>query len=197
MVENVSMTFCRNCGSEIPSGASFCPSCGANTDNLSGTRPTGNEFDRLTRDSGTQNHWVRRIIAYIIDAIIVGIILFVISFLSLLMTGLGSIFSSGSFAFNAFNPFSYFAGLDALLFFLYFTLSDYMYQKTFGKSLMGLLVVTTDGSKLDFGKCLIRNISKAYFLLLLLDLIVGFFANAKPGQKFSDHLVNTAVVSKR
>lgn len=192
------MTFCRNCGHEIPSGASFCPSCGANTNSVSAAAPPyENEFDRLTKDSGTQDHWIRRIIAYIIDAIIVGIIIFVISFLSLLLTGLGSIFSSGNFAFNAFNPFSYFAGLDALLFFLYFTLSDYMYQKTFGKSLMGLSVITTDSSKLDFGKCLIRNISKAYWLLLLLDLVFGFFAHVKPGQKFSDHLANTAVVSKR
>jgi len=104
--------------------------------------------------------------------------------------------------YGVFLPFSLigvgFAVLAGLLYLLYFTLADYMIHRTVGKNLMGLEVVTTDGSRLDIGKAFVRNVSKIYPLLLFLDVLGGFFMKVKSGQKFSDSVANTnVVVSKR
>ncbi len=197
------MPYCRNCGSEIPADASFCPSCGASavvsTGGYSSPTPPRyeNEFDRLTRDSKTQDIWVRRVVAYIIDAIAVGIVATILALIAFIAIGLGSGFFFGSFFATAFNPFSPFTGLDGLLFVLYFTFADAMYRRTLGKAIMGLEVVTVDGTPLDLGKSFIRNISKIYWLLLLLDLLGGFFMHVQPGQKFSDHVAHTVVIARR
>ena len=199
------MPYCSSCGKEIPVDATFCPSCGATTKTTAtaapGPRPAGEtEADRLLRDSQTQNFWFKRAVAYVIDWIIVSIVSGIIVFLVLIGMGLAGalIFANPA---NFFVPFQTAGfglfGLSAVLFLLYFTLSESMYQKTIGKSFMGLKVTTTDGSKFDIGKSFVRNFSKIYWLLLLLDLIGGMFMHVQPGQKFSDHVANTIVVSSR
>ncbi len=158
------------------------------------------EADRLLHDTKTQDFWLRRVIAYVIDWIIVVIATGIIELLILIAMGLtGAILSANPM--NFFVPFQTigfgFFGLSAILFLLYFTLSEAMYQRTIGKSFMGLKVVTTDGSRFDIGKSFVRNFSKIYWLLLLLDVIGGLFMHVQPGQKFSDHVANTLVVSAR
>lgn len=117
------------------------------------------------------------------------------------MIGFASLAIAGPTFANFFVPFSTFGaeffGLSGLLFLLYFAFSESTYGKTIGKSLLGLKVITTDGSRLDLGKTFIRNVSKIYWLLLLLDLIGGFFLKVKPGQRFLDRIANTIVVSDR
>ncbi|MHB8565948.1 MAG: RDD family protein [Nitrososphaerales archaeon] len=194
------MPFCRNCGHEMTVDATFCPSCGARAvlPQAGAFVPPHieNEFDRLTHDSRTQDFWVRRVIAYIIDAIIVGIVASILSIIIFLFVGFGSGLFFGTFFASAFSPFSAFTGLSALLFILYFTFADALYHRTLGKNIMGLQVATIDGSPLDIGKCFVRNVSKIYWLLLLLDLIGGFFLHVKPGQKYSDHIANTVIVRR-
>lgn len=187
------MPFCSSCGAELPAGAAFCPSCGAGA---SGFQLTANtEFDRLTRDSRTQEHWVRRTVAYIIDWIMVSVVTAILSLIAYIAMGI----STAAFGRNFFVPFSFVGfgilGLSALLFLLYFTVAEGTYHTTIGKILMGLHVATSDGSPMNLEKAFIRNISKVYWLLLLLDLIGGFFMKVRPGQRFLDSLANTIVVS--
>ncbi len=194
------MPFCRSCGKELPSDATFCPSCGTPVVPPSTGPSRESEADRLFRDYRTQEFWFRRVIAYVIDWIIVVIVTAIIEFTVLLGMGIASaiVFANPM---NIFVPFQMlgfgFFGLSAILFLLYFTLSEAMYHRTLGKSFMGLKVVTTDGSKFDIGKAFVRNFSKIYWLLLLLDVIGGLFMHVQPGQKFSDHVANTLVVSAR
>lgn len=188
------MTFCQFCGREITEGAVYCPSCGRQV------RPgRQTEFDRLTRDLRTQVNWGRRVVAYVIDWVIVSIataIIEVILFLAMGIAGLAALGLNFSALFVPFGGLGFgVLGISAVLFLLYFTISETIYQKTFGKSIMGLKVVTTDGSRFDIVKAFLRNLSKIYWLLLLLDLIGGFFTHVEPGQKFSDHIANTVVVT--
>jgi uncharacterized RDD family membrane protein YckC len=185
----------------LPEGAAYCPSCGASTTTYAsygtslGSQQT--EFDRITKDSKTQEHWVRRVIAYIIDLIIVDIVSFIIALIGLVALGIFGLVS-------AFNPFAFLVPLNpfasawivltGLLFIGYFTILEWKYHKTVGKSLLGLLVITTDGSKVTLEKALIRNVSKIYWLLLLLDVMGGLLTEAKPGQKFSDKIAGTTVI---
>ncbi len=196
------MPYCGSCGKEVPEGAVFCPACGAATGTSGSRHVSGREteFDRLTKDSRTQEHWVRRGVAYIIDWIIVSIATSIIFLAISTAAGVVSIIIAGPSLANFFLPFGPIGlgifGLEALFFLLYFTLSEGIYHRTFGKSLMGLEVRTTDGSPLDVPKSFVRNISKIYWLLLLLDLIGGFFMQVTPGQRFLDRLAGTLVVSR-
>ncbi|MGH2639906.1 MAG: RDD family protein [Rhabdochlamydiaceae bacterium] len=190
------MPFCRSCGKEIPVEASFCPSCGAAaTPVYSASPPAPNEFDRITKDSRVQEHWFRRVIAYIIDWIIVSIAAAILGLIAVgLLVGLSAFTAT-----NFFFPFGGIGfgilGISALLFLLYFTVMEGTYQRTVGKSFLGLRVSTVDGGPIDMGQAFIRNISKIYWLLLLLDLIGGFFLNVRPGQRYLDKVANTIVVS--
>ena len=188
------MPFCTKCGSAVPDGAAFCPNCGASVVVQRSYAPgsaSETEFDRLTKDSRTQEFWFKRVIAYVIDAIIVGIAAAIISLIAFLAIGVGiGLVFFGSILY----PFSAFTGLSAILFVAYFTLADAYYHRTIGKSLMGLKVTTTDGAPIGLGRAFIRNISKIYWLLLLLDVIVGLATHIRPGQKYSDHIANTVVV---
>ena len=122
----------------------------------------------------------------------------VVFFPFFLATGLFFPLASLGFFLNLLSPLSLLlSGFTALVLLAYFTLAELTYQKTFGKALLGLVVVTTDGTPLNIGRAFVRNVSKVYWLLLLLDLVAGFITPLRAGQKFSDHLVNTNVLSAR
>jgi uncharacterized RDD family membrane protein YckC len=193
------MPYCNSCGREVPADATFCQHCGAHINVSGGTQY---EVDKLVSDTRTQEFWFKRVIACVIDFVIVGVGALILAFLAALALGVAGALAVGSLG-SFFVPFGlgiFGVGLSvffAILSLLYFSLSDLMYQRTFGKSFLGLKVVTTDGSSLSFGKVLVRNVSKIYWILLLLDLLGGFFTKVQSGQKFSDHIVNTNVVASR
>ena len=199
------MPFCSNCGTETVNEASFCSKCGSP---LAGEAPSASyaqgtptnttsemEVDRLLKDSQTQDLWFRRVVAYIVDWIIVVIVSSIIAGVAVLAYGLGAFFTGFSGFFFPFSSLAgiLFGGIAALLCLLYFTLADYAYHTTIGKNVMGLRVKTIDSSRLGIEKSLIRNVSKIHPLLLLLDLIGGFFTKVLPGQKFSDSIARTNV----
>lgn len=181
--------------------AAFCAFCGATTETgTSYHAASPREFDRLTSDSKTQEHWFRRVLAYIIDWIIVTIVTAIVALIIGAIIGFASLAISGPSFANFVVPFSAFGveffGLSGLFFLLYFAFGEALYGRTIGKALLALRVVTTDGSQLDLGKTFIRNVSKIYWLLLLLDLIGGFFLKVRPGQRYLDKIANTMVISE-
>jgi uncharacterized RDD family membrane protein YckC len=138
------------------------------------------------------NHWLLRLVAFIIDSIIIGIVAGIIYFfviLSLIFGGGGLWF--GGWAFYLGLPF-----LLGVLELLYFMFMDASYGATLGKKVLGLQVQMVNGSKVTFDKAFIRNISKIFWLFLLIDWILGV---ATPGhdqrQKYTDRIAGTTVVS--
>ncbi len=196
------MPYCSKCGTFAPNEATYCPSCGARIVTATPTYGYGvqNEFDRLTRDSRTQERWIRRTVAYIIDWIVVSVVVGILSLIIIVALGIGSVFSTLNPA-SFFVPFGTFGfgvfGLSALFFLLYFTFMEATYQTTIGKSLLGLRVARVDGGNIDLAQAFIRNISKIYWVLLLLDLLGGLFAQVKPGQRYTDKIAGTEVIAKR
>jgi len=136
------------------------------------------------------NHWLLRVIAFIIDSIIIGIIAYIIYFLVIL-----SLIAGGGL-WLLWGPVVLLGFLLGILELLYFMFMDASYGATLGKKVLGLQVQMVDGSKVTFDKAFIRNISKIYWLFLLLDWILGV---ATPGrdqrQKYTDRIAGTTVVS--
>src|SRR5205814_4710021 len=72
------MVYCWKCGSQVGEQAALCPKCGATLRRTMGVQsPTG--FELLRDDKNVQNHWARRLIAFVIDAVIVTVVLAIIA----------------------------------------------------------------------------------------------------------------------
>ena len=130
------------------------------------------------------NHWLLRLIAFIIDSIIIGIVASIISLI------FGGVLWQLGWGFYLGFPF-----LLGILELLYFMFMEASYGATLGKKVLGLQVQMVNSSKVTFDKAFIRNISKIFWLFLLLDWILGVVT---PGhdqrQKYTDRIAGTTVV---
>jgi uncharacterized RDD family membrane protein YckC len=134
-------------------------------------------FDYLSRDKALQEHWLRRFVAILIDWIIIWLPV------SIFMNILG-------FLWHGFVVIS----VESVLFFLYCALFDYMIGGTVGKMLLKLKAVSVTG-KMDSAQALLRNVSKVFAPVLLIDWILGMATDTgDPRQKFTDHLARTSVI---
>ena len=201
------MPYCAKCGSALTEDALFCANCGnpmtrtvLNTEKVP-SAPTVSEsrsgIETITKSQQAQDYWVKRVVALVIDYVVMGIAVGIIGamvFLPFAISGLfsGGIFMPGAALWNI-GVFPFAIGLLMLL---YFPISESHWGATFGKSVMGLKVTTMSGKRPTLGQAFIRNISKIYWLLLLLDAIVGLATESDYKQKFSDRYAGTVVVLK-
>ena len=77
---------------------------------------------------------------------------------------------------------------------LYFTLAEETSGASIGKRVFNLKVVSKTGSHPNFTEAFVRNVSKIYWLLLLLDVVVGLALSHGYQQKYSDSMMGTKVV---
>ena len=143
-------------------------------------------MDTLLKESAAQGYWLRRLIALIIDGVIIGVVLGVIAAIG----AIGFLLSGGVSGFF----FSGFTILAGVLFILYFPLMESTRGASIGKQLMGLKVVSKSGTNPTLVEAFVRNVSIIHPLLLLLDVIVGLAVSKGYTQKYSDHLMGTSVV---
>jgi uncharacterized RDD family membrane protein YckC len=142
-------------------------------------------LDLIGSNKALQDHWVKRIVAIIIDAIIVLIPLYiifnVILWAAFWNTGLWWFFGWAGWLIQSF------------VFLLYFVLLEGTQGATFGKKIMNLRVETADGGKPEMSGLFVRNVSKL-FGLVILDWLIGFVMEGDPRQKFLDRIANMVVV---
>jgi uncharacterized RDD family membrane protein YckC len=145
--------------------------------------------DAVMKESSAQIYWVRRVIAFVIDALIVYfavgllVILAAASFLVLSVPGvfvavLGSVFTF----------------LVGIILVLYFVAFEVLAGASIGKRVMGLGVVASGDRPPSAVEALVRNVSKLYWLLLILDIVVGLAVSKSYTQKYTDKLMGTSVV---
>jgi len=175
--------YCSNCGEELPDGSKFCTKCGTP---VTLEAKTENVFQKFETNQNLQDHWVIRFLAYFIDSVIVsvaaGILLFIIRLPLYIANPVALI-----------DPFIFPFAIGLILV-PYSILTESYSGATIGKGLMGLKVVTKSGVNPSFEQELIRNISKIYGLLVILDFIGGLNTATDPNQKYSDRLANTTVI---
>src|SRR5207302_759686 len=163
------LVYCWKCGTELREDAAFCSKCGASVRGTMGVQsPTG--FELLKDEKNVQNHWARRLIAYIIDVALVALVTVVLTTIAVAVSirfliGLGFP-TVGTFpAVWAALWGLWFGGPISLVLFLYFFLAEGLYGRTIGKEIMGLRVEKSDGKQMNMLSSLIRNISKIYWVL--------------------------------
>jgi uncharacterized RDD family membrane protein YckC len=145
-------------------------------------------------------HWIYRLIALIIDSIITGIVgwiiyaLLISPLLFTQTTYFGITVVTAPWWGGVFLlPFIY--GIILVLYSAIFEVS--LGGMTIGKKLLGLQVQTTSGGKVTFDKAFLRNISKIYPLLLLLDWLLGILSSGNKMQKYTDRMAGTVVVQSK
>jgi uncharacterized RDD family membrane protein YckC len=136
-------------------------------------------------------HWIYRVIAYIIDSIIIGIPVAIIYFFVVLAMVLSNPFVS---AWGSWLILPFLLGILQLF---YFVILDVSWGATIGKRVMGLQVQTVNGGRIAFDKSFIRNISKIYGLFLFLDWLIGLVTAGDKRQKFLDRAAGAIVVQSK
>ena len=135
-------------------------------------------------------HWLLRLIALIIDSIILSIVAWII----LAIGALGFLVTDG-LAFWAFGGFwLLFLLLEGAFAVLYFIVLDVSWEGTLGKRVLGLRVQTVNSTRINYSQSFIRNISKIFPLFLLLDWLIGIATPGDRRQKYSDRMAGTVVV---
>ncbi len=156
------MPFCEKCGSEVEEDATYCPKCGAPMRGAEGV------VELAT--------WTQRLIALIIDGIILGIAL---GFLSL--PGY-SVMSGVTF------------GANNVLGFLYFMFMDHYYGQSVGKKVMNLRITKEGGAPLNLLDAAIESFGKVF--LLPIDFLVGYLLYRGKNQRLFNYLSDTVVIKE-
>ena len=136
-------------------------------------------FELIQHDKELQDYWSKRIVASIIDVILV---------LTPVYMVMGLLFSIG-------NSLWYNGGLvSGFVWFLYSVFFEIGAKGTIGKLFFGMRVIPTEGNP-DPMQIIIRNLTKIFALLIVFDLIAAFFTETNdPRQRFMDRIAKTAVV---
>jgi uncharacterized RDD family membrane protein YckC len=179
--------FCAKCGKELPEGATFCPSCGAAVQAGAADSPVSG-IDALANDQKAQEYWVERLIALVVDYVVVYVILGIVT----AVIAIPALLTGGAAFFGV--VFGGVAVLWGVIFVVYNAVMEMSSGASIGKKLFRLKVVSRRGSNPTFTEAFIRNLSKIYWLLLLLDVIVGLAVSRGYQQKYSDHFMKTTVV---
>ncbi len=140
------------------------------------------------------NHWLLRLIAYIIDTLIVGIIVGII--ISFTFSAISSTYS-----YFWFGPTFYIFTLPLIIGIIevpFFIIFEIFFGATLGKRILGFEVQMKNGRKITAYKSLIRNITKIYWPILLIDWLIAVLTQGfDKRQKYSDRFAGTAIILVR
>ncbi len=140
-------------------------------------------------------NWIYRLVALVIDSVITGIpagIIYVVISAAIWTTTLpyGIVYDATPiWAGFTLLPFLY-----GIFLVLYSAILEVVWGgQTLGKKILNLKVQSVRGERLEFGKTFIRNITKIYGLLLLLDWLLGIVTPGNKNQRYFDQLTGTVV----
>ncbi|HTY89646.1 MAG TPA: RDD family protein [Methanocella sp.] len=140
----------------------------------------------------------RRAFAYIIDMIIAGIVILILSSPFMLMNYLFQSYDSHGWVVVATGMMNFAIGLiffGVLL--CYFVILEGRFGTTIGKYLLGMKVVRADGMPIDYKDSLLRNIPKFVGNFIFIDALIMVIFFNKEKQRAFDKVANTIVVRTR
>ena len=193
------MSFCTQCGTQMPDAARFCPDCGAEhpaADNPATVGPgRAEQADPLHSPAVSADHDYagigRRVLAHLVDAIVVLIIYLVIGYQVAARTG-G--LTDGGFDMEG-GPALVAIGLTFLASMIYFAVMESSRSgKTFGKRLAGIRVANADGGKAKFGQALTRNILRLIDGLVFYIVGIILIWRSDRNQRLGDRVAHTIVL---
>jgi uncharacterized RDD family membrane protein YckC len=125
-----------------------------------------------------QEHWITRFLAFGLDY-----------FLLFVVTAIAKDLVTPAWAFSTID----YVLAAGLISFLYFIIAESFFGYTLGKRLFDLKVVTVNGDKPSLKNVVIRNISKIFFIFLILDVVASYFTGSNLHQRYVDKIAHTTV----
>ncbi len=183
------MVNCEKCGAELKEGSAFCQQCGTPAPQPSAAAPApAMEAAKVIDLAG----WGERIIAFIIDSIIFGIVFGILTFVIALPT----LSFTGGMPYFRYTPFTSY-GLREVAFFIYFIWMDYTYGASIGKMIMKIKVTNLNEGHITLGQAAIESFGKAFGALILLDVVLGWIFTTQKSQRIFTYLAQTIVVKDK
>ena len=179
------MPRCRKCGESNSPDDVYCWRCGARLP-LS-QRIEGLEV--LLGDFRLQSLWALRLFAYFLDLVFVGTLSFLLSVFAFIPLMVGSLFGD-NWSWQGVWALPLYLGLAQIV---YSVVLELLYGATFGKQILGLIVLSSEGGRPSLFGVVMRNLSKAHWVLLLGDFVAGVFSSHVPRDKYLDKLSGTYV----
>jgi uncharacterized RDD family membrane protein YckC len=211
--------FCSKCGTAQPDNAAFCGACGnpLGTSLIPSGKPVPNtapasfgsvpapSIVAVPTHSPYAGFWLR-FVAYVIDALLCGLIFTVFALILVAIIGVGTLRGSNE-TFN--SPESYFAAPAAILFFcailtvaifgswLYYALLESStHQGTLGKISLGLIVTDLEGRRITFARASGRFFAK--IITGLIPLCIGYIMAGFTAKKQALHdMIASCLVLKK
>jgi uncharacterized RDD family membrane protein YckC len=186
------MAYCKKCGSELPDGAQYCPKCGTPVEAQEAPASTATPVAVVA--SGLKlAFWWERFVAWLIDVVLIGVVLGIVSTLVFLGGQSFSLFQWPGWVPGWVSWFPFFNfGLNGVIHFLYWMLLDGAYGQSFGKMVMRIKVTRLDGSPVDMGRAAVESVGKAF--LLPLDCLIGWILYPRKRQRILNYISETIVV---
>lgn len=153
--------YCKKCGKEVSEDAEYCPQCGH----------AFNVSEIVLAGAG------ERILAYIIDGIIIGFVVSVFAWPGM---------------FTPFHAPFLNLSLNSIALFLYWAYTEGTSGQSIGKKVMKIKVTDLHGERIDMNTSMYQALGKAF--LLPLDVIVGLLMYQEKDQRLFNHLSGTIVV---
>lgn len=179
------MPRCRKCGTQNESGDVYCWKCGARLPPE--IRVEG--VEALLGDFRFQSLWALRLFAYVLDLVFVGVLSFLLSVFAFVPLLLGSLFGD-NWSWQGIWAAPLYLGLALIV---YSVILELIYGATFGKQILGLVVLSKNGGRPGLYGVVMRNLSKAHWVLLLLDFMAGVLPSKIPRDKYLDKVSGTYV----
>lgn len=192
--------YCSKCGATVAEGAGFCSACGQSTGGSGGAVAAGGTIGQAVPYAG---FWLR-LVAYVIDSLIVGIPTGIIIVIMLAATGiLGSIhgnFPEQPQSIMALLGITFIFGVAGIVFlgtWLYYAwMESSSWQATVGKKALGLYVTDLEWKPVSFGRA-----SGRFFAKLISGLIpfaIGYFMAGFTAKKQALHdMIASCLVLRR
>jgi len=151
-------------------------------------------FTKIYYSQKLQEYWIRRLVAIVIDAVIISVVVLILGGIITLIAALstGSSFGAPWWIANGL-AFPFYSGIPL---FLYSALAEHYYGFTLGKRITYLKVVKGEGKRPALNLAFLRNATKIYWLALLLDVVVALaMPRRDPTQKCTDTFAGTRVTA--
>jgi uncharacterized RDD family membrane protein YckC len=126
--------------------------------------------------------FTRRVIAYVIDFLVVSAFMWVASFFLFSILGPK----------NVYQVYQYFPWLMPILILIYFVLCEKIAGASIGKAIMRLQVRSKNGAKVSWLQAIVRNLTKMYWIPIIFDWLIGRILNT---DRILNNITRTTVVN--
>jgi uncharacterized RDD family membrane protein YckC len=192
--------FCSKCGANVADGVTFCGACGQPVPGIAVAAGTYANPGAAARPVVAYAGFWLRFVAFIIDAIVLGVAGTIITLPFMATIGLRGLFGGPMMRPEDFIPliglFFRLALIRAALAWLYFALLESSsWQATLGKKALGLEVTDLEGHRIGFGRATGRFFGKIISALILyIGFIMAGFTEKK--QALHDMMAGCLVIRK-